>query len=197
MKKVLFYIGIVVVVVLLGLLALNAEYFWKQLKFQFGSKPLETAQNQEIEQGETGEANEIRIPSLDITAPIQYVSEVNEDVFQRALQDGVVHYPGTAEFGEIGNAYIFGHSSDMAFTAGDFKTVFALLPRIQKGAEIFVSNKEKQVFKYKVFDQFVAESTDVHLLEQNTDGKNILTVQTSYPIGTALKRYIVKAELVE
>lgn len=146
---------------------------------------------------EKGEPNMLRIPSLDINAPILYVNEKKETVFQQALQNGVVHYPDTALIGRPGNTYIFGHSSDMALAPGNYKTVFALLPNIQKDAEISLTDPFGTVFKYKVFDQFVAENTDVELLEQNTDGKKILTLQTSYPIGTALKRYIVKAELVE
>lgn len=201
MKKFLFYIAIILGAIIIGFVLLNGQYFWKQIRyFWHGSTQEQVATTGDIsnqEQPEVGEPNQLNIPSLEITAPIQFVDEINEDMFQRALQNGVVHYPGTAEVGQSGNTYIFGHSSDFALAPGDYKTVFALLPHIKNDAEIIVSDAVGQVYRYKVYDQFVAENTDMYLLEQNTDGRKILTLQTSYPVGTALKRYIVKAELIE
>lgn len=143
------------------------------------------------------EPNRINISSLGINAPIVESEENNETSFQKALEKGVVHYPGTAKVGEFGNTYLFAHSSDFAFKGGEYKTVFALLPKIEKGAEIVVSNTEGVAFRYEVTDSFVANSTDLHLLDQKEFKEKLLTLQTSYPIGTALKRWIVTAKLKE
>ena len=198
-KIILIRVGIALVFLIVILGILNGPYFFKQLSFKLGLTQVEPTVPHQNNNGEPekGEPNKLQIPSLNVNAPIQYVNEVNEDIFQVALRDGVVHYPGTAEMGQVGNTYIFGHSSDMAFVPGNYKTVLALLPSIAKGAEIVVSGKDGVMYRYEVYEQFVAENTDVHLLEQNTDGRKILTVQTSYPVGTALRRYIVKAELKE
>ncbi len=142
-----------------------------------------------------GTPNEIFIPSLEIRAPILYAQSKTEKEFQELLAKGVVHYPGTANPGEMGNVYIFGHSSDYVWSKGKFKTVFALLPSIEIGSEVLVSNQNGEVFSYTVREKFVAEKTDMSLLSQDTQGKKILTLQTSYPLGTALRRYIVKGEL--
>ncbi len=179
---------------------LNASYFAKLLGF-YADHTFVTEQQRAEHIAETPaklDPNTVYIPSLNIKAPIIFVDEEKstEAEFQKALQNGVVHYPKTAGIGEIGNTYIFGHSSDFAFSKGNYKTVFALLPNIQLGAEIMVSNDQGKVFTYKVYDMFVAKKTDIQLLDQNTNGKSILTLQTSYPVGTALKRYIVKAEFV-
>jgi LPXTG-site transpeptidase (sortase) family protein len=192
-------VGIALLLFIALLALLNGPYFFKQLMFKLGLTHVEQTVPHQNNSGEVekGEPNKLQIPSLNITAPVQYVNETDENVFQVALRDGVVHYPGTAELGQVGNAYIFGHSSDMAFVPGSFKTVFALLPSIANGAEIVVSGKDGTIYRYQVYDQFVAQNTDTFLLEQNTDGKKILTLQTSYPVGTALRRYIVKAELKE
>ncbi len=117
--------------------------------------------------------------------------------FQPALSLGVVHFPGTALPGEVGNCYIFGHSSDFFWKPGNFKNVFALLPRIKKGAAIITTNAEGIRFVYTVTNTFVVAPKDVWVLNQNTGGKKILTLQTSYPLGTALKRFIVVAEISE
>lgn len=142
-----------------------------------------------------GEPNSLEIASLGIKTPLQYAESKNETEFQELLQKGVVHYPGTALVGEVGNAYFFGHSSDYAWSKGGYKTVFALLPNIAVGEEIKISGQDGIVYTYKVTEKFVASKTDLGLLSQETGGKKILTLQTSYPVGTALKRYIVKAEL--
>lgn len=139
--------------------------------------------------------NTLAIPSLGVSAPVVYVSGVGEEVFQAALQNGVVHYPGSSLPGEVGNVYIFGHSSDYAWSSGNYKSVFALLPKIKKGAEIKLTNDKGFLYTYKVTEQFVVGPNDVQVLSQETGGKHILTLQTSYPVGTALRRYVVRAEL--
>lgn len=137
----------------------------------------------------------LAIPSLGISAPIIYDVEQNEDAFQIALQNGVVHYPGSSLPGQVGNVYIFGHSSDYAWSKGNYKSVFAVLPKIEKGAEIKLTDSKGFMYTYLVVKQFVVGPKDVSVLSQDTKGKHMLTVQTSYPIGTALKRYVVQAEL--
>lgn len=185
-----FGIALAAAVVLLAVL--NAPYFIKQLRYATGS-----VQEKKPEDIPKGEPNVLQIPSLGIQAPIVQSNGLGEDNFQAALINGVVLYPGTAEIGTVGNSYIFGHSSDFAFSKGNYKTVFALLPKIEIGAEIMASDAKGQLFKYKVIDKKVVEKNDLSVLDQNTGGKKILTIQTSYPIGTALKRFVVRSELVE
>lgn len=199
MFKIIKYLGLFVLLAGAVLILLNFDYFGKQIGFFFDQTFVtDTQREQRQEENRVVlSENELYIPSLDVRAPIQFVTKANETEFQAALANGVVQYPGTAEIGTVGNTYIFGHSSDFAFSKGKFKTVFALLPNIELGAEILVSNSQKNVYTYKVYEKFVAQKTDVHLLEQKTNGKKILTLQTSYPVGTALKRYIVLAEIVE
>ena len=183
-------------IILLVLIAINAQYFWAQIKYY--ATPVSPASPAEAVPGpETGEPNQLNIPSLGITAPIQYATEKTEAAYQAALINGVVHYPETAQVGEVGNAYLFGHSSDYVWSPGHYKTVFALLPKIQIGAEITASNADGRVFHYRVADKSVVTPDDLSVLNQDTGGEKILTLQTSYPVGTALKRYIVKAVLVE
>ncbi len=187
------FIGCLVLAVVL----LNFDYFWQQFKFRTGQINNQQPQTETVEVPEVViDPNYIFIPSLEIVAPISYVDEVNETVFQKALQNGIVHYPGTAQLGEYGNAYLFGHSSDSAFAPGDYKTVFALLPEIENGAEIYVSNAEGKTFRYQVFDQFVVESADTSVLNQRENKEQLLSLQTSYPLGTALRRYVVVARLI-
>lgn len=187
-----FLLAALVFVFLVGLL--NFNFFWQNLRFSF-KKPAVLPRQQLMSEGKTAEPDMLSIENLGIYAPVNYVSDKTEKVFQAALANGVVHYPGTALPGQTGNVYIFGHSSDLPWSQGRYKTVFALLPRIRKGDKIFLSNSAGKVFTYAVTNAFVASADDLKYLDP-VNSKKILTLQTSWPIGTALKRYIVQAELI-
>lgn len=147
--------------------------------------------------------NRLIIPSLSIHAPIQTPENVDltaanwetiESQIQDALQNGVVSFPGTAKPGERGNAFITGHSSYYPLLPGRYKDVFALLPQIKIGDEIEVWQNERK-FTYRVSDKKEVSPSDVGVLENTQDYR--LTLMTCTPIGTALRRLIVTAELVK
>src|SRR3989344_6557106 len=175
-------------------LALNFDYFRKNIEYELRR---DNYQQVPAPAAEKMEPNKLLVPSLNIDAPVRYTEEINEDKFQEILQVGAVHYPGTAEPCQPGTVYIFVHSSDNAWSPGKYKTIFALLPRIEKGAEIYISDHDGYKYVYKVSESRVVEKNDLSVLAQNTTGKKLLTLQTSYPLGTSLKRYVVVAELVE
>lgn len=184
---------LVFAVILALLAAININYVWhfSAAIFRGAPKAIEPplSDNPQIE------PDFLIIPSLGVKAPVKYVDQAAEPVFQKALEEGVAHYPKTALPGELGNVYIFGHSSDYLWSRGDYKTIFADLPKIKIGEKIWLSDSAGKAYVYKVGESFVAKSGDTHLLSQDTDGKKILTLQTSWPLGTAMKRWIVRAEL--
>jgi sortase A len=187
-KRLLFF----AILLLLTFVGLNWQFFYTQVKY-YTHPPVPLAE----QKPETKvEPNLLWIPKLGITAPIIYVEEESENIFQEALQKGVVHYPKTAQVGESGNVYIFGHSSDFATAKGNYKTVFALLPKLEAGSTIEVSDAAGQLFRYKVDHTKVISPNDLSVLEQDQSKKQ-LTLQTSYPVGTALKRYLVIAYIIE
>ena len=106
----------------------NPNYWITQAKFLINGKPAGEYIDPNLEKMEP---NILVIETLDIKAPIIFAEEANEETFQKSLENGVVHYPGTAKIGQKGNPYIFGHSSDYIWKKGEYKTVFALLPKIR------------------------------------------------------------------
>lgn len=145
--------------------------------------------------------NRIIIPRLGIHAPIREAHGINikegdwadiEKKVQVALRDGVVHFPGTAKAGEVGNAFITGHSSYYPWDSGRYKEIFALLPQIKPGDEIIVW-QDQQVYKYRVAktEEVPPDKTDVL---DPTDNYR-LTLMTCTPLGTSLRRLIVTAYL--
>ena len=183
-------IGLTLMIAIAMLLIVDGGFVWPNLKLSAdqiqSSAVIETP-------SPTMEPNRLVIPSLKLDVPIVYADKVSESDFQKDLENGVVHYPDTAKPGEFGNAYIFGHSSDFIWSKGNYKYVFATLPRIKIGDEVNISDSSGNKFVYIVKETRIVSPSDTSVLQQDNSRK-ILTLQTSYPLGTALKRFIVIAQ---
>src|SRR5690606_23438706 len=184
-------LGLTLLIIGVAFVGVNYQYFGAQVMYYINRG------GSDLEVMETRASNRIYIQSLGLEAPLVYIDEIGEPIFQDALAQGVVHYPGTAAIGHRGNAFFFGHSSDFPTKPGNYKTVFALLPHIEMGDEVVLTDKDGKVYRYQVFDTHVVKPTDTQWLNQETEGKSLLTLQTSYPVGTALQRFLVRAELVK
>lgn len=182
-----------IVLFLIVLVSLNGEFFGKQINYWWQQDL--THRGFEVE-SIVGVPDRISIPRAGIEAPLIYVDTVDEPLLQEALVDGVVHYLGTAMPGEYGNAYFFGHSSNLPTRPGIYKSVFALLSQLREGDEIMITNRIGQMYTYKIFDKKIIKPTQLEVLDQGDRSRRILTLQTSYPLGMAIWRYIVLAEVV-
>lgn len=145
--------------------------------------------------------NRIIIPKLGKSVPIvdmttEHIEGENwsdlEDQIQEGLRNGVVHYPGTAKPGQYGNVFITGHSSYYPWDSGQFKDVFALLGQLEPGDE-FIVYYDQIKYTYRIYDKYEVQPDDVTVLEQPKDKKEA-TLMTCTPVGTALRRLIIKAE---
>jgi sortase A len=138
------------------------------------------------------------IPKINVDAPVVYnVGTLQEGPIQNALKGGVVHYPlpGASSIpGQIGNTVILGHSSNDVFDAGNYKFVFVLLDRLQKG-DTFYINYNGTRYTYTVTAKEIIAPTEVNKLVVQTD-RPVATLVTCTPPGTALKRLVVTAEQV-
>jgi len=137
--------------------------------------------------------NHLLIPKINVDAPIIWNSEVDENTMLANLQKGVVHYQGTALPDEKGNVFITGHSSYYAWDKGKYKTVFALLPKLEKGDQIALAYQNK-VYVYEVYEKIVVKPTDTWVLQST--GEPMLSLMTCVPLGTNLNRLIVRAKPV-
>jgi sortase A len=188
-KKILILLGIFAVVFII----LDFSYLWTNLEYFL---QLPSPASIGISEPKTKTQPDLLVvESLGIQAPIQYATAANETAYQAALINGVVHYPGTANPGELGNCYIFGHSSDFIWSKGHYKSIFAVLPQIKIGAEVFVSDRQGNEFIYTVTASREVSANDVSVLSQQNYQKKLLTLQTSYPVGTALARWVVIGEI--
>lgn len=186
------YIAAVFLVCFYGL---NFSAFWKRFQFSI-NKPVATATPipvpvEPIIIPELPDlAPLLEIPKLGLSAPL--LLSVAPDNIITELKNGVAHYQDTAFPGEIGNAVIVGHSSDFAWSTGQYKNVFALLDKLVAGDQIVVSYK-KQKLVYTVTGQKTVKPNDVSVLAKSSTPQ--LTLLTCYPVGTTRSRLIISAEL--
>lgn len=124
---------------------------------------------------------------------IPNVDPYNEKEYQLALTKGVAQAIGTAVPGQIGNIFLFSHSSNSFYEATKYNSVFYLLSKLQKGDEVDLYYLG-QKFTYKVTDKVTVDPSKVAYLTQKTN-KKLLTLMTCWPPGTTFKRLIINAEL--
>lgn len=148
--------------------------------------------------------NRLVIPSLGLNVPIAIPAadslmredwKTLEEDIQESLQDGVVHYPGTARPGQAGNFFVTGHSSYFPWAPGAFKSVFARLHALNVGDEYWVfygGDKHRYVIKEKK----EVKPSDVSVLDQPVN-KRLSTLMTCTPVGTTLRRLIIVAQEVD
>lgn len=111
------------------------------------------------------------------------------------LKKSLIHYPGTAMPGDLGNTVIFGHSVlPQFFNPDNYTTIFSTLHTLDVGDEILIDS-DGASYTYRITDMYSVTPDDLTPLAQTFD-KHRLTIITCTPPGTYLKRLIVKAELI-
>lgn len=121
------------------------------------------------------------------------VDPANPDEFLPVLKEGVAHAKGTVFPGMTGNTYLFAHSANNWWEAGQYNAVFYLLKDLVKGDEVIVFFEDRR-YDYVVSETFLTEPDDVSLLSgAQQHEREQLILQTCWPPGTPLKRQIVVA----
>ncbi|MBX4204815.1 MAG: sortase [Candidatus Doudnabacteria bacterium] len=137
----------------------------------------------------------LSIPKLNIQAPLVFSRDPSE--FDRDLERGVIHYPGTALPGNTGTMYVSGHSSDYIWKHDKFATIFTKINYLAAGDDIFITvyGKDGKVYnyRYRVTGQNVYSADDQTQFIDNTAAK--LNLSTCWPIGTSKNRMVVSATL--
>lgn len=151
--------------------------------------------------GETKLTYKIMIDKIGVDAPVILSDTTEENQIQKDLERGVILYPGRDMVvpGAVGNAYIAGHSSNYSWSKGNFNTIFKDLIDVNPGDQIIVAaitNKGKEVrYTYTVSVQREVEADEPEIFELSND--KVLTLTTCWPLGTTLRRIMVKATLID
>ncbi|MBI5530865.1 MAG: sortase [Candidatus Doudnabacteria bacterium] len=145
----------------------------------------------------TSVAGRLEIPDLKISVPIMWTSDPKN--FDKDLQSGVVHYPGTAMPGQIGTTYISGHSSNYVWAKGSYNKIFSTLGDLADNTSFKITvvhkNGKVAIFHYVVTSRKEYSPTDQEQFK-NT-GKSIVALSTCWPVGSTAKRLVVFGTLTQ
>jgi len=134
------------------------------------------------------------IEKIGVNIPVvANVSVASKRDYNEALRHGAAHVRGTVFPGQVGNSYIFAHSSLNFWRLGEYSTAFNLLRKLEVGDKISVLYKGWQ-YDYFVYDTQIVSGFDTTPLVSTFD-RPVLTLQTCYPPGTTLNRLVVYAAM--
>lgn len=136
------------------------------------------------------------IPKIDVSSPILFdVSITDTNEYFSALERGIAHAKGTQyPSKEIGNTYLFAHSTLNPSEITKYGAAFTLLNKLEKGDSAYIYHQNKR-YTYIVYDSSVVEAFDLSPLLDPVQ-ESTLTLQTCDPPGIPINRLIVRAKLI-
>ncbi len=137
--------------------------------------------------------NSIYIVKIGARAPIVSSSGTKQSELNAALNQGVVLYPGSALPGQSGEVVLAGHSSVFPWNKTSYGQIFTLLDKLEKGDVISIVYNNYQ-YDYQVTGKAILFPNQV---KTSLTMEQKLLLSTCWPIGTALKRLVVYAELIK
>lgn len=141
----------------------------------------------------------IKIDKIGIDAPMVWSKTDNDVNMLSELENGLSHFVKTAAPGQNGNMIISGHSSNYIWAKGNYNHIFKDLNDLEMGDIVSVKAVQKNgriiEYQYKVIDRFITAPNDEKIFSDTPTPT--LTLSTCWPLGTNLRRVIIKAELVK
>ena len=141
----------------------------------------------------------IQIPKiLAYSRVIENVSPFDQAEYDRVLRNNVVaqakgtNYPGS---GKGNSTYIFAHSTNNNLGMLRSNAVFYLLGELQNDDIVYINYRNEEI-KYKVFEKKVVPAKDLDYLNYHDQNKEVLILQTCWPIGTDWNRLLILAERI-
>ncbi|MBI2195450.1 MAG: sortase [Candidatus Levybacteria bacterium] len=129
-------------------------------------------------------ANEKIFPNVNAAEDVEYLP---------ILRKGVAHARGSFFPGNLGNIYLFAHSTDNFWDVGRYNAVFYLIKNLTPGDEIVIFYQGVR-HNYVVKQSRVVDASDVSYIVNGQKDKEVLILQTCWPPGTSWKRLLVFAE---
>lgn len=130
-----------------------------------------------------------------ITIPSIGLEKIRTIVDTNNFEQNLGHLSGSVLPGEKGNVFITGHSSlPQFYRPGNFKAIFANLPKVKKGDEIIVDAGE-QKFEYVVEGLKIVDPSETWVINPPDNTGRYISLMTCVPPGLYLKRLIVLGRL--
>lgn len=149
-----------------------------------------------VAEGPEDETLKLTVPEMkrikNVTVPTAMPDE------EALRNNAAVRIPGTGlPWEEETNVYIAGHELGYPFT--DSFRAFYDLKKLEKGAEIYLTDANGTQYTYEVFEVLIVQPDDLWVLEP-LEGRNIVSLQgseTQLKEGDITPKRVVRAELVD
>ncbi len=142
-------------------------------------------------------AGRLEIPSLNINVPLIWTKDPKN--FDKDLQAGVVHYPGTALPGQIGTSYISGHSSNYSWAKGSYNKIFSTLGDLADNTSFKITvvqkNGKDAIYHYVVTHRQEYLPTDQEQFKDTNE--SVVALSTCWPVNSTAKRLVVFGVLTQ
>ena len=209
-RKWLFYLGTVTIFFSVGALGYIYQPLMKSWitykaidqekiveKVSVAEQEIKSETNIEIEK-KSDEFN-IEVPKIGANAKIiKGVSPYNKKEYMEVLkgndiaQSSISSLPGD---GKGTTTYLFAHSTQQELLAARQNSVFYLLGELNNDDVILINYKGKD-YMYKVYTKKIIGAKEVEYLTYSEKDRELLVLQTCWPIGTNWQRLLIFAERI-
>jgi LPXTG-site transpeptidase (sortase) family protein len=132
----------------------------------------------------------IKIPAINVVAPLIFVSSTEGPEVKRGLKKGVVHFYGSALPGEDGEIIILGHSAPPGWPVL-YDGIFSKLNRLDKDDTIFLSYNGRK-YTYRVTRKIIFTKNE-NVFEEPKRGERKLILLSCWPPGIDYRRIAIEA----
>lgn len=141
----------------------------------------------------------ITIPKIGAYASIiDGISPFDQKAYSQVLKDKVVAQSKGSSRPGSGNGhstFIFAHSTEQGLSMVRQNAIFYLLGELGVGDVLFVNDQGK-IFTYKIYMKKIVNASEIEYLKYSDPSKEVLIMQTCWPLGTDWRRLLVFGERV-
>jgi LPXTG-site transpeptidase (sortase) family protein len=162
-------------------------------------KPTVTIVVEETVDVEENKDFKIEIPKIGAKADIIIdVSPIDKNQYLKVLENNNIAHSNLSALpgnGKGSTTYLFAHSTQQSIQTVRKNSVFYLLGELGQNDKVLV-NYRGQNIEYKVYMKKVISAKESEYLTYSEVDKEVLILQTCWPIGTNWKRLLVFAERI-
>jgi len=203
-KKHIFYISNLVLLAGLGMVIfvlLPVTSAW--IKYKTNPDEVETVSIEtgylDVKPGDSLDEFRVLIPKISAEANVvANVDVTDRKTFDKILANNNVALStgsGKPGDGKGSGMYIFAHSTIQNVFGARQNAIFYLLNEIELNDEIKIIYKGNE-FIYRIFDKKIVSSDETAFMNYRDENKEIVTLQTCWPLGTNWRRLLVMAEKI-
>lgn len=200
-KRIIFYIGnIVLILSVVYLTYLYQPLVGSLIKYNFKTKKNknEVLTEEEIKV-ESEDSFSIFIPKISAKSDIiENISPYNKEEYSKVIDQNKIAHSKTSSLpgkGKNKMTFLFAHSTQQDLSMVRKNSIFYLLDELINGDVVYV-NYMGEFYKYRVYDKKVVSDKEIEYLKFKDPEREILILQTCWPIGTNWKRLLVFVERI-